>query len=166
MNLRATLSELLNDRQKLTRTIIWGVVGFFLLRSCFGGSQNALPSEVTNKLQKQYIKCIRPDDTPIWPGEARQPECGTIDIEVLGAGTVPEAQRTEGITEAICYRAEYDNPFWSTTGTTRHEVKWTTRVAYQVTILQNGTWQIFPQEEQMDLERWKIFACPDYDGID
>ena len=161
MNLRSSFPYLLNDRQKLTRVIFWGIVGFFLLRSCIINSQNTLPGEVLEKLQKQYVECISSEDTPIWPGEPRQPECGTIDIKVLGKGVVPNEQKMNGITEAICFRAIVENPHWSTMGTTRHEVKKSERTTYQVTVLKNSSWQIFPDNELENKKRWATYSCPD-----
>lgn len=161
--LRYLITELRSDKQKLGWVIFWSIVGLFLLRGCIISSQKALPGEILDKIQKQYVNCINPEDTPIWPGEPRQPECGNVEIKVLGKGIVPDAQMAEGIAAVICYKAAYQNPYWSTQGTTRHEVKWSARIAYQVTVLYNGSWQIFPEEEQQDLLRWKMYSCPDHE---
>jgi hypothetical protein len=161
LNLRSFISDLKTNRRKLTWTIIWAVIGFSLLRSCIVNSQNSLPNEVVEKLQKQYVNCISSQDTPIWPGEPRQPECGTVDIKVLGRGIIPDEQKLNGSTEVICFEATYENPYWSTMGTTRHEVKSSKRTAYQVTVLQNNSWQLFPSDDQADQERWDMYSCPD-----
>ena len=162
MNLRSLTFELMHNKRKLAWAIFWTILGFSLLRSCITSSQNSLPTEAIDKIQKQYVSCISSSDTPIWPGEPRQPECGTVDIKVLGRGIIPEEQKAKGITEAICYQATYQNPYWSTLGTTRHEVKWAARTAYQVTVLQNRSWQIFPEEEQQDQQRWAMYSCPNH----
>jgi len=161
MNIRSLISGLLSDKRGLAWIIFWTVFGFSLLRSCIVSSQNSLPNEVVDKIQRQYVNCISYEDTPIWPGEPRQPECGTVDIEVLGKGTIPDEQKANGVTRVICFKATYQNPYWSTQGTTRHEVKQSARTAYKVAILQNGSWQIFPEEEQQDRQRWTMYSCPE-----
>ncbi|MBN2115273.1 MAG: hypothetical protein JW730_01795 [Anaerolineales bacterium] len=105
--------------------IIWALIGYYLLRACVLNGGDSLPSELTAKIEKRYVTCITFEDTPVWPGNTRQPECGTVDIRVIGEGTVPQKQAAEGVTRAICYQIQVQNPFWSTQGegTTRHEIK-------------------------------------------
>jgi hypothetical protein len=160
-NISKFIASVRNDRKRLIYVVISTFIIFFILRSCILDAGNSLPSAAMDKIQKQYVVCISPEDTPIWPGEPRQPECGTVEIKVVGEGTVPEKQKSEGITKAICYQVRVQNPFWSTQGTTRHEVKWSARTANQVTIFQNGTWEIFPDQEQENEQRWQTYSCPD-----
>ena len=118
-----------------------------------------LPSDVENAITRRYTTCIKLDDTPIQYNEPRQPECGRVDIRVVGEGRVsPEIQAAD-VTRAICYKVAIQSPYWSTLGTTRHEVKWSARTASKVTVLQNDVWQVFPDEDTTDAQRWAAFAC-------
>lgn len=163
-NIRARISNLTGDRRKLLSTTIWIVIGVLFLRSCILTSMNSLPSEVMSQIQDQYITCITFEDTPVWPGNTRQPECGTFEIKVIGKGAITDQQKSEGITEAICFQIEVQNPFWSTSGagTTRHEIKQSPmRTSYQVAIRQNGSWETFPDQAQQNEQRWAEYSCPE-----
>ena len=163
INIRTFISNLISDRKKLVSIIAWALIGYYLLRACVLNGGDSLPSELTAKIEKRYVTCITFEDTPVWPGNTRQPECGTVDLKVIGEGTVPQKQETEGVTRAICYQIQIQNPFWSTQGegTTRHEIKQSPkRTSYQVAVLQNGSWKIFPDQEQENEKRWKDYACP------
>ncbi len=163
-NIRARISNLTGDRRKLLSTTIWIVIGVLFLRSCILNSMNSLPSEVLAQIQDQYITCITFEDTPVWPGNTRQPECGTFEIKVIGKGAITDQQKSEGITEAICFQIEVQNPFWSTSGagTTRHEIKQSPmRTSYQVAIRQNGSWETFPDQAQQNERRWAEYSCPE-----
>jgi hypothetical protein len=163
-NIRASITKLIRDRSRLRSTIIWLVIGILFLRSCILNSLNSLPSEVMSQIQDQYITCITFEDTPVWPGNTRQPECGTFEIKVVGKGTVSAQQKSEGITEAVCFEIQVQNPFWSTSGagTTRHEIKQSSmRTSYQVAILQNGNWTTFPDQAQENEQRWADYSCPE-----
>src|SRR5512134_3131744 len=162
-NIQTTIANLTGDRRKLLSTTIWAVIGVLFLRSCILNSMNSLPSEVMSQIQDQYITCITFEDTPVWPGNTRQPECGTFEIKVVGNGTVSAQQKSEVITEAICFEIQVQNPFWSTSGagTTRHEIKQSPmRTSYQVAILQDGSWITFPDQAQENEKRWAEYSCP------
>ena len=159
-NARSYLHDLTRDRTKLIRTLVVVVLAFLFLRSCISANRNSLPSEVTSQIERRYIQCISTDDTPIWPGEPRQPECGTINTTLIGEGLVPPDQEAQGITRAICFKVEIDNPYWSTLGTTRHDVKWTGRTVFKVSTLQNGAWVIYPDQDIEDEQRWSTYSCP------
>jgi len=137
------------------------ILGYLLMRGCIP-DKSLFPAEVYDSIQRRYVICIAPDQTPIWPGEPRQPECGQVAIEVVGEGIVPQEARAAGVTRAICFRVAYQNPYWTTQGpgVTRHEIKWQSRTASQVTVLQNGVWQLSPDEEIQDRERWDTYSCP------
>ena len=116
-----------------------------------------------SQIQDRYITCITFEETPIWPGGTRQPECGTMEIKVLGKGAISEQQKSAGISEAICFQLDVQNPFWSTSGagTTRHEIKQSPmRTSYQVAILQDGSWTTFPDQAQENEKRWAQYSCP------
>ena len=51
------------------------------------------------------------------------------------------------------------NPFWTTLATTRHVMIWKNRTASKVIVLQNGAWQIFPDQGGLDEQRWAAYAC-------
>ncbi len=120
---------------------------------------NHLPSDVEGAITRRYTACIKPDDTPVQYNEPRQPECGRVDIRVVGEGQVPPDEQAAGLTRAICYKVAIQSPYWTTLGTTRHEVKWSARTASKVVVLQNGAWQVFPDEDAADAQRWATFAC-------
>lgn len=134
-------------------------LGYLLLRGCLPSS-NDLPQEVHNQIQERYRQCITLEQTAIWPGEPRIPECGQVEVEVVGKGTVPEqagdAQRV------ICFRVKIQNPYWTTAGrgVVRHEIQFKTRTSSKVTVLENGVWKIFPDQDQDDRARWMMYACP------
>ena len=159
----AIIANVTGNRKKLLSTTVWIVIGVLFLRSCVLNSINSVPSEVLEQIQDRYITCITFEDTPVWPGNTRQPECGTLEIKVLGEGIITEVQKSEGITEAICFQIDVQNPFWSTqgAGTTRHEIKQSPmRTSYQVAILQNGSWKTFPDQAQENEQRWAEYSCP------
>lgn len=159
-NAQAYLRDLAHDRSKLIRTVVVAILAFLFLRSCISTYSNSLPSEVTSLIERRYIQCISTDDTPIWPGEPRQPECGTVNTTLMGDGLVPPDQEAQGITQAICFKVEIENPYWSTLGTARHDVKWTGRTVFKVSTLQNGAWVIYPDQETEDEQRWSTYSCP------
>lgn len=159
-NARSYVNSLRRDRNKLIRTLVGVILTFLFLRSCIFTNLNSLPSEVTSQIERRYIQCISPDDTPIWPGEPRQPECGTVNTTLLGEGIVPPEQEAQGITRAICFKMEIENPYWSTLGTTRHDVKWNGRTVFKVSTLQNGSWVTYPDREVEDEKRWSAYSCP------
>ena len=131
---------------------------FWIIRGCIPG--NSLPNEVTEEIEHAHIACITPDETAIWPGEPRQPECGRLTIGMVKEGNVPDTEQAGGVTRAICYRITIENPRWETMGQTRHEVAWFARSYSKVTILQNGKWQVFPDEDRQDEQRWLDYGCP------
>ena len=131
---------------------------FWVMRSCIPG--NSLPNEVTEEIERAHIVCISPDETAIWPGEPRQPECGRLDIGMVREGVVPTAEQAQGVIQAICYRITIENPRWGTMGQTRHEILWFARSYSKVALLENGKWQIFPDEDIQDEQRWLDYDCP------
>ncbi len=162
MNLQA-----LRDKasQHKTRLIIIAAIVLLILwlfSDTLGGLLgNHLPSEVEEAITRRYTTCIKPDDTPIQFNEPRQPEFGRVDIRVVGEGIVPPSEQAQSVTRAICYKVAIQNPYWTTLGTTRHEVNWSSRTASKVAVLQNGAWQTFPDEDAPDEQRWTTFACPE-----
>jgi hypothetical protein len=104
--------------------------------------------------------CISSSDTPIWPGEPRQPECGQIVIEIRGEGVIPSEARVAGVSKAVCYKVTSKNPYWQTQGQTRHEVLWQSRLTSKVAVLQNNAWQTFPDRDDLDAQRWSTYSCP------
>ena len=135
------------------------LLGYWLLRSCVPGlSGDLLPADVFDSIRRQYSVCIT--DTPISPGEPRQPACGDVTIVEAGRGTIPSERRAEGIAQAVCYKVTYTTPHWTTLGTTRHEIDWSGRIASKVAVLQNGEWKTYPDREDQDEPRWAEFGCP------
>lgn len=134
------------------------LAGYWLLRGCVPGlAGQLLPDEVYDSIRRQYTVCIT--DTPISPGEPRQPACGVVTIVEVGKGTVPSDHQAEGIAQAVCYKVTYTTPHWTTLGTTRHEIDWSGRIASKVAVLQNGAWTTYPDREDLDRAQWVEFGC-------
>ena len=166
MNIHALRDQIAQNKSRLIiiALIVLGVL-WLLSDSLPGLIGNHLPSSVEDTITRRYTACINPDDTPIQYNEARQPECGRVDIRVASEGKVPPDAQAQGITQAICYKVAIQNPFWTTLATTRHEVIWKNRTASKVTVLQNGAWQIFPDQDNLDEQHWAAYACPEsYDS--
>jgi hypothetical protein len=165
MDVRAWLEGFRRRPRRLIYAAL-GLLGIYLiLRGCVPALRGSrLPASVVESIQERYTVCISPQDTPIFPGEPRQPECGDVTIKELGLGTPSDQARAQGVTKAVCYRATVENPYWTTLGTTRHEVAWEKRTASKVAVLQNGVWTTYPDEDRQDRQRWADYACPgDYE---
>jgi hypothetical protein len=148
-------------QKRLAYAILALIAAYFLFRGCIPGlGDNLLPSDVRQSIQQRYTTCISPEDTPIWPGEPRQPECGRVTIRIIGKGELTEQDQAAGVDRAVCYHVEYESPRWTTQGTTRHEVRWSSRTASKVALRQNGIWQTFPDQDLQDQARWEAYACP------
>ncbi len=132
-----------------------------LLRTCtpqLWGPQ--LPAEVIREISEEHTICIGVDDVPIWPGDYRQAQCGTVEVEILAEGIVSSEQQAEGVAKAICYKLTVENPYWETQRQTRHEILTQSRISYKVAVLQAGEWRTFRDEDIEDRSRWEIYACP------
>jgi hypothetical protein len=162
MNIQTLLHKAADNKTRLIiiALIVLGVI-WLLSDSLPGLIGNTLPPTVEDTITRRYTTCIKPDDTPIQFNEARQPECGRVDIRVVGDGKVPSAEQGQGISQAICYKVAIQNPSWTTLGTTRHEVVWNSRTASKVAVLQNGAWQVFPDQDNLDEQRWAAYSCPE-----
>ncbi len=129
------------------------------LRGCIPGLDvSRLPLDVQNAIAERYVTCLR--ELPIWPGEARQPTCGEAEVNSVGEGTLPVNAPSPGITRAVCYKVKYRNPFWSEIGGQPHVMAWYARTVSKVAVLHNGTWETFPDQEELDQQRWTRYACP------
>jgi hypothetical protein len=157
-----SLLELVQEEpERLAYWLVSGLVLFWILRGCIPGlGGNTFPADVWDAVQRVHVKCIRADDTPIWPGEGRQPECGQVKVEALEDGVLPPSAQAAGVSRAICYQFTVENPRWQTMGQTRHEVMWSSRSYSKVALLQNGEWQTYPDEDSKDEQRWLEFGCP------
>jgi hypothetical protein len=148
--------------RRLIYALIAGGILFWLLRGCIPGlSGSLLPSDVVDAIEHDHIVCISPSDTPIWPGEPRQPECGHVMVKTVARGVLPSDATVQGISSAVCYTITIENPYWTTQGTTRHEINWQSHTFNKVALYQNGSWQLSPDREDLDAERWSKFACPE-----
>lgn len=159
MNLRELFGE--GRYKRYLWYLLAALLIFLVLRGCLP-SKDKLPQEVYNKIQERYQQCIGLDDAVIWPGEPRTPECGQVDVEVVGEGIIPEQEQARGVTRAICFRVKIQNPYWTTEGpgVVRHEIRVKTRTASKVTVLENGGWETFPDQDREDRVRWETYACP------
>ncbi|HET7009413.1 MAG TPA: hypothetical protein VFI11_01445 [Anaerolineales bacterium] len=136
-------------------------LGLLLLRRCVPGLWGPqLPAQVVRRISDDHRVCIGVDEVPIWPGDYRQAQCGTVTIDVLARGVVPAEEQTLGTDAALCYRMTVENPYWEVARQTRHEILTQSRVSYKVALVQNGVWTIFPDEDIQDRARWERYACP------
>jgi hypothetical protein len=148
--------------RRLIYALIAAVILFWLLRGCIPGlSGSLLPSDVVDTIEHSHVVCIDPSDTPIWPGEPRQPECGRVIVKTVARGVLPSDAAAQGISRAVCYTVAIENPYWTTQGTTRHEVNWQSHKFNKVAVDLNGTWQLFPDREDLDEQMWSKYACPE-----
>jgi len=157
-NFQSLIESIQEEPKRIVYLLVFGFLLFWILRGCIPSKR--LPGEVAEDIDRTYITCISPDDTPIQPGVDRQPECGKVYIEMIKEGVVPAPDQVAGVTRAICYRITVEYPRWQTMGQTRHEVLWPSRSYSKVAILQNRKWQTFPNEDKQDEQRWQVFGCP------
>jgi hypothetical protein len=156
--LRSYSEAFREEPQRLFYAALLGFLLFWILRGCVPG--RGLPSKLVAAIERTYITCISPEDTPIQPGVSRQPECGKINIEQVMEGVVPALEQSVGVTRALCYRVTVEYPRWQTMGQTRHEVLWSERSYSKVAVLENEKWQIFPDVDMQDEQRWLGYGCP------
>lgn len=136
-----------------------GLAAYWILRGCLpslGGGD--LPGDLRTELLQRYTVCIT--DTPIWPGEPRQPECGQVNFDEVGEVSLPADAVAAGVDRAICFRMTITNPTWTTQGTTRHEIVRHTHLVSKVAMHKSGVWVVDPDQDQLDEARWDQFACP------
>ena len=165
MDTKHFIGNLIENKEQLLWYVLIGCVVLLLLRSCFFGSKDSLPAEVHQLIDRQYVNCVNIKGSTFTGGNQLEGECSRIDTQVVGAGTIPVQEKALGITKAICYRIQYENPyFWAQSQTQYEEIDFAKRTASKVTVLQNGEWVIFPDQEIQDWERWEAYSCPgEYD---
>ncbi|HSG43291.1 MAG TPA: hypothetical protein VLA72_09060 [Anaerolineales bacterium] len=153
-----------NRKQVLFRISIV-VVAFFVLKGVFSSSGDSLPGEVHRLIDRQYVNCVDVKGTEYREGANPESECTRVETEVIGDGIVPAQEQSRGVTEAICYRVRYENPyFWAPSNTQYEEITFSYRIASKVAVQENGDWITFPDQERDDRERWDLYSCPaEYD---
>ena len=135
------------------------LVGYWILRGCLPSTRGAhLSGSLESDLKERYTVCVT--DTPIWPGEPRQPECGQVTFEVVGEGSLPASAEATGIDSAVCFYLTATNPTWTTQGTTRHEIIQHGHLLSKVAVHQEGRWTVGPDEDQLDEAQWDRYDCP------
>jgi hypothetical protein len=159
----ADIVEWIRENARRIVTIVIACLAlFWILRGCIPGLNGSLlPSDVVDTIEHSHVVCIDPSDTPIWPGEPRQPECGRVNVKTIAKGVLPSDAAMQGISRAVCYTVAIENPYWTTQGTTRHEVNWQTHAYNKVAVYQNGAWQLTPDREDLDEQLWSEYACPE-----
>lgn len=156
MNLQAILRWSSHHLRQIALAVLLGLVGYWVLRGCvpaLGGRH--LPASVEDQLRGRYTSCVT--DTAIWPGEPRQPECGTVTITGVSEGVIPETDTK--VERALCFKLSYTNPYWTTQGTTRHEIVDHGRQVSKVALLQAGVWQVGPDNDDADQALWSRYRC-------
>jgi len=168
MDTKTLIGSLKENKEQLLRYVLIACVALLLLRSCFSGSKDSLPLEVHQLIDRQYVNCVDVKGSPFEGGNQLEGECSRVTTEVVGEGTIPMQEQALGVTQATCYKIEYENPyFWAQSQTQYEEIEFAKRKASKVTVLQNGKWAIFPDQEIQDRERWDFYACPgDYDNTE
>jgi hypothetical protein len=135
--------------------------GLIFLRACVPQLWGpALPAAVVRRITEAHTVCIGTDQVPIWPGEPRQAQCGSVRVKVVAEGAVPHAEADLGTSRAVCYVLTVEQPRWETMGQTRHEILTFERTSYKVATLTNGEWVIFPDQDIQDRSRWSDHSCP------
>ncbi|MBN1449802.1 MAG: hypothetical protein JW963_02215 [Anaerolineales bacterium] len=165
MDTKTLIGNLKENKEQLLWYALIACVALLLLRSCFSGPKDALPTEVHQLIDRQYVNCVDVKGSSFEGGNQLEGECSSVATEVVGEGTIPPQEQALGVTRAICYRIQYENPyFWAQSQTQFEEIDFAKRTASKVTVLQNGGWVIFPDQEIQDRERWEAYACPgEYD---
>lgn len=156
MNLQGFLRWSSRHRRRIALFIVLALVGYWVLRGyvpALGGRH--LPSSVEDQLRSRYTGCVT--DTAIWPGEPRQPECGTLTITGVSVGVIPEGQTF--VQQALCFKMRYTNPYWTTQGTTRHEIVDHGRQVSKVALYEDGAWQVAPDDDTADQALWTGYQC-------
>jgi hypothetical protein len=161
MSAKTFIGDLKENKGQLLRNIVIALIAILFLRSCFSASKNSLPPEVHELIDRQYVNCVNVKGSAFEGGNQVESECSTVTTEVVGRGTIPPGEQARGIKQAICYRIEYENPyFWAPSQTQYEEITSAKRTSSKVTVLQNGEWTIFPDQEIQDRERWAAYSCP------
>lgn len=161
MDTKTLIGSLIENKEQLMRYVLIACVALLLMRSCFSGQKDALPAEVHQLIDRQYVNCVDVKGSSFEGGNQLEGECSSVATEVVGEGTIPPQEQALGVTRAICYKIEYENPyFWAQSQTQYEEIEFAKRRASKVTILQNGKWAIFPDQEIQDRARWNLYACP------
>lgn len=148
-----------HNARRLLLTLGVALVAYWILRGCLPSlSGPRLPSSLESDLRHHYTVCIT--DTPIWPGEPRQPECGQATFEVVGEGSVPADAAATGVDQTLCFHVTTTNPTWTTQGTTRHEIIQHGLLLSKVAVRQDDRWVVEPDEDLQDEAQWNRFDCP------
>ena len=146
------------DRRRIGCGLMVAALAFLTLRGCIPAlSGKHLPAALETAVTEAYEHC---DDTfPIWPGEVRMPTCDLVTIYSVGAGTIPQPMRAQGVTQAICYHVDTEHLFWGEGGAWKHEMAWALRTYSKVAVRQGGDWVLYPDEENADRARWAEYEC-------
>ena len=161
MNEKSFTGNFTKNKAGLLKIFAVALIAFLILRSCISASKASLPPEVHEMIDTQYINCVEVKGSQFEGGNQLESECSTVTTEVVGEGTIPQKESALGVTRAICYRIQYENPyFWAESQTQYEEIDFATRTSSKVTVLQNDEWVIFPDQELQDRERWAAFSCP------
>ena len=119
-----------------------------------------LPPSVIRQITEDHTFCIGADEVPVWPGEPRQAQCSTVVVKPLAEGSVPNEESYTEVSKAICYKVAVEHPYWETMGQTRHEIRTAARTTYKVALLEDGVWNLFPDDDIQDRQRWSTYSCP------
>jgi len=161
MQANSFVHNFLVNNQRLLKILAVALVVFLILRSCFSVSGDTLPLEVHETIDARYSSCVNVKGTAFREGDNPQSVCTELTTNVLGKGTIPQKDRTNGVTKAICFRVLIENPFFVTQSQTQYEeIDTYSRIASKVAIFQQGEWIVHPDEYTHDSALWATYACP------
>lgn len=159
--MKVFIGRIYQDRDRLLRAALLVALALYVLRSCLLAAASSLPPEVHEQIDRQYGHCLEVRGSEFVGGNQLEGECSRATTQVVGEGRVPAAEHDQGVTRAICYRVLVETPyFWAQSGTQYEEIDFARRSASKVTVLQDGVWLVFPDQDGQDRELWARYACP------
>ena len=156
MKLEFFIQNLKENKERLLKGLAIGLIAFLILRNYYSVSKNSLPIEVHEAISASYSSCAETPmtgDVQALPGPT---PCTDLTINILGPGNLTDQDRSEEITEAICFRVLIEMPFMKLNET--YPVS--TRISSKVAVLQKDKWVVPPDQYVRDSELWSAYACP------
>jgi len=161
LNVTSFIRRFIENNEWLLKFLAIVLVGYLILRSCFSVTEDSLPLEVHETINTRYSSCVDVKGTDFREGDNPQRECTELTTNVLGQGTIPQGEKANGVTEAICFRVLIENPYFVTQSQTQYEeIDTFSRIVSKVAIFQRGDWILHPDQYIQDSARWVAYACP------
>ena len=157
MNIKFFIQSLIENHKRLLKVFIVALIAFLILGKYFSVSQNSLPAAVHEIINSRYGTCVEVmtvGGSPAVDGPSRV--CTELTTNVLGKGVITQQDKTEGITQAVCFRVLIEKPFM----TVNEEIPSSMRITSKVAVLQNANWIVFQDSHDQDSEKWVQYTCP------